>query len=278
MVVEDTSRPHPLGIEAFFATVFVTDSFVKEFCAAREAALSAAIYERMLAGRTPVLTATEVRAANSARGLNLVILHLALRTPDIHDRRQQRALRIISEAFLLFHAGYRLKVLLAEAHGDQSVADLQAGGFRPLDGCAQDARLADARRDVGPHLFILRKEWVAPAVMSPLSLLFHAPPARLGLSRAEQRVLLGALLDQSNAETSASGAGSVDSVKKAWRRIYDRLAVSDPYLLGSRDLSPLNGHRGAEKRRHVVAYFRHHLEELRPVARPSTSARRTRRR
>ena len=278
VVVEDTSRPHPSGIEAFFATVFVTDTFVKNFCGARRPALSAAIYERILAGRSPVLTAAEVRAANSARGLNLVLLHLGVRTSDIRDRHQRPALRIMSDAFLFFHAGYRLKVLLAEAHGDQSVADLQAGGFRPLDGDPQDARLAAGRPDGGPHCLILRKEWVAPAITSPLLWLFHAPPPRLGLSRAEQRVLLGALVDQSNVETSASGACSVDGVKRAWRRIYERLALSDPYLLGSSGGSPLNGHRGVEKRRHVVAYFRHHLEELRPVTRPSASSRRTGRR
>ena len=272
VVVDDPEQPWPQSLAGFMASVFVTDAFVEEFRIAGRPCLSAAVYERMLAGCSPVLTASDVRAANSTHGLNLVILHLEVRSPVISERRTAQALRQIGAALSFFRGGYRLNVVLGEVFGRQQASFLLAAGLRPQDDFFQDQRRAGEPPDRRPYLFWTRKEWNEPAALGQISTLFHAPTPWLGLSRVEQRAVLGALQGQTDREIAATRAVSVDAVKKTWRRIHDRMALTIPYL---GDLTPMQSatdRRGAEKRRSLVEYFRYHPEELRPVAGPVRSS------
>jgi len=264
VVVDDPAQPWPQSLEGFMASVFVTDAFVDEFRTAGRPCLSAAVYERMLAGGFPVLTATQVRAANSAHGLNLALLHVGVRTSGISDRRAERALRQIGAALFFLRSGYRLNVVLAEAFGRQQASFMLGAGFRRLDVSLHDSRSGRVPPDRLPHLFMTRKQWNAPAALGQVSMLFHAPAASLGLSRAEQRAVLGALLGQTDREIAATCAVSVDAVKKTWRRIHERMASTIPYLEDSTHLPSVTDQRSAEKRRRLVEYLRYHLEELRP--------------
>ena len=113
-------------------------------------------------------------------------------------------------------------------------------------------------------MFVSRKQWNAPAALGHISMLFNAPTARLRLSKAEQRAILGALLGQTDREIAATCDVSVDAVKKTWRRIHERLASTIPYLDESTHVPSVADQRSAEKRRRLVEYLRYHLEELRP--------------
>lgn len=263
VVVEDPAQPWPQSLEGFMASVFVTDAFVKDFRAASGTCLSAAVYERMLAGCFPVLTAAQVRAANSANGLNLALLHLGVRASATSDHHE-RALRQIGAALFFLRSGYRLNVVLAEAFGLRQANFMLDAGFRrpdsPLPASPSESLPADHR----PQLFVSRKQWNAPAALGQISMLFHAPEARLGLSKAEQRAVLGALLGQTDREIAATCDVSVDAVKKTWRRIHERLASTIPYLEDSTHVPSVADQRSAEKRRRLVEYLRYHLEELRP--------------
>jgi len=108
--------------------------------------------------------------------------------------------------------------------------------------------------------------------LGQIPMLFNAPTARLGLSRAEQRAVLGALQGQTDREIAASGAVSVDAVKKAWRRIHERVALEIPHLADPTHVQSATDRRSAERRRHLVEYLRYHPEELRPVDRPVRSS------
>jgi len=162
--------------------------------------------------------------------------------------------------------GYRLNVVIGEAFGRQQASFMQAAGLRMLD-VFQDPRRLDGPPDRIPYLFMTRKEWNEPAALGQISMLFHAPAARLGLSRAEQRAVLGALLGQTDREIAAAGGVSVDAVKQAWRRIHERMASTMPYLEDATRKPFPADHRSSEKRRHLVEYLRYHPEELRPVER-----------
>jgi hypothetical protein len=265
VVIEDQSRPYPVGIEAFGCSAFVTDAFAREFFAAPRPYLPAVVYARMLKGPSPVLTMPEIRAANASTGLNLVILHFGLRNPDMSDARTERALQAGSAAFYFCHAGYRLNILLNEVYGSQHADYMRDGGFRLHsafdDGSAPQLAAIPAERR--PYLFALRKEWVAPGAVNPLSFLFHAPAPELGFSPSEQSVLLGALMNESDVEIAATAGVSLDAIKKTWCRAYDRVAAAAPHLLGL--AAPLERTtRGPEKRRYLLEYLRDHLEELRP--------------
>jgi len=61
---------------------------------------------------------------------------------------------------------------------------------------------------------------------------------------------------------------SLSAVKKAWRSVYDRAAKALPRDLPDRTTEDIKAKRGKEKKQHLLAYLRGHMEELRPVLPP----------
>lgn len=266
VVIEDAARPHPDSIEAFGASAFVTDAFAREFTDNPSPYVSALVYEQMVEGRSPVLSQSQVRDANSSSGLNLVVLHFGLRNHDMANARTQAALQVGSAAFYFCHAGYRLKLLINEVYGAQHASYMTAGGVPLFADFATGGNPvpADVPAEHRPFLFVQRREAIAPGAVNPNSFLFHAPRPQLGFSEAEQRVLLRALLSESDIQIAEALGVTLDTVKKTWRRAYDRVARAAPYLPGIGDNEGAVNRRGMEKRRHLLEYLRMHLEELRP--------------
>ena len=261
--MEDPLKPYPRRIEGFGASVFVDDAFVDEFLGEERNYLDAALYERIARGPSPVLPPKRIAEANSGNGLNLVVLSFGLRDHDLSNPMTQRVLQMGSTAFYALHAGFRLKTVLNEVYGTQAAEYMKAGGFRLQTSAA---RAGSANGSVSqPHLFVLRRAWVQPGAIDTLSSLFHPPSPQIGFSPSEQRVLVHALLNQSDAEIARRLGLSLDAVKKVWRRIYDRVSRRLPYLVADERKSDRG--RSSEKRRHVLEHVRAHPEEVRPTIR-----------
>ena len=261
-VVEDPIKPHPDSVQGFGASVFVADQFVDEFLAARRNYLDAALYEAMLGRTSPVMSEAQVAEANAGEGLNLVVLNYGLRDHDLSNPSTQRVLQLGTTAFYTLHAGYKIKTILNEVFSDESAQYMKAGGFHLLE----TASVGASSDGPTPRLFALRREWVQRGVIDPLSALFYPSQPQIGFSPAEQRVLVHALLNRSDAEIAEQLGLSVDGVKKTWRRIYDRVSRRLPYLIAD-DRKSGGGGRSTEKRRHVLEHLRAHPEEVRPVRR-----------
>jgi hypothetical protein len=177
-----------------------------------------------------------------------------------------RVLQTTSASFYFFHAGFRLKILLGEVFGPGQTQYMEMGGFRalPHGPLARDTNAEDR-----PTLFAMRREWITQRAVHPLSFLFHTPRPQIGFSVGEQRILLHALLSQSDSEIAHGLGLSLDYVKKTWRRIYDRVEQRLPTVLATKEHARSPALRGTEKRRHILDYLRANLEEIRPCSRPS---------
>jgi hypothetical protein len=92
--------------------------------------------------------------------------------------------------------------------------------------------------------------------------IFHMAEPRLGLTPAEQRVVLRALLGESDRRIAEALHLSTETVRSAWDSAYGRIARVVPAVFEG-DVVEHTG-RGAEKRRLAVEYLRQHLHELRP--------------
>jgi hypothetical protein len=267
-IVEDLELSYPSNIVGFGLSVFVNDRFLEEFCAAPCPQLSAVFYERLIAGEDLVLSPDELRRVNSTTGLNVLVLHFGLGNQDLSDSRTAQIVAVGGASFLFFHGGYRMNAILNEVFGPQHARYMELGGFRLIrDFHAEspagfDGLLPEER----PYLFQLRRAWVEPGAVHPLSQMFYAPAARLHFSGAEQLVLEGALLNESDTEIAQRLGMSVNTLKKTWRNIYHRAGRGLPSLLPRGELAVRRG-RGQEKRRHLLEYLRMHLEELRPAGR-----------
>jgi hypothetical protein len=266
-VVEDPELGTQLGIQIAGISGFVRDDFLQEYLADPYPGVAAEIYERVLDGRSPLLSEAEIRAANSGRGLNLVMLHFAMRNPDLSEVRVQQAMVAVNASFFFFYGGYRLRSAMQEVYGLQAAKYMEAGGFRIASDFAGSSAddVPATSREQPPFLLLLRKEEVQPSVVNPLSFLFYPVPPRIHFSPAEQKLLERALLNQSDLEISQDLGVSLDAVKKTWRRIYQRSARVTPHLLGADEANNGTASRGMEKRRHLLDYLRIHLEELRPT-------------
>lgn len=265
-IIEDPELEHPNGIEAFGVCAFVDDAFVEELVARPRPYLPAIIYERMARGESPLLSAAAVRAANTGAGLNLVCLHFCLRNRNLDHPRTRDVLQVSNASFFFFFAGYRINSLYQEVYGSRHAAYLSAGGLRQMADFTAAPENATAEDDAErPFLFGLRKDEIAPAAVNPLSLLFHALPARFAFSASAQRILERAMLMHSDDEIADQLGISVDAVKKTWRAIYQRIDDVAPRMFGTATRVSNSSHRSAERRRHLLDYLRTHPEELRPT-------------
>ena len=265
-VIEDLEQTYPANIEAFGLSVFVTDQFAEEFCASPRPSLPALVYERMLAGEHVILDSQELLRANTTTGINIVALHFGMRNEDLADARTAQVLAAGSAAFYFFHGGYCVNWVINEVYGEQAAHYMEAGGFRLVRNFQKEtpAAFADISPAHYPYLFLLRRDWIEPGAVNPLSMLLSKPaPPRIFFSNTERRVLERALLNESDAQICAGLGVSVDAVKKTWRSIYARVSRQASFLIPASDLGP-SGSRGQEKRRHLLEYLRTHLEELRP--------------
>jgi len=264
-LVEDPALPGSDSVQMIGASVFLHNRFFDSYLSQPKPGLPELLYEEILAGNSPVLSADEIRRANSHEGLHLLMAHFALRNPDLSDPKTQELMFAVNSAFFFFYGGYRLKTAMQEVYGRQAAEYMKAGGFRIADHF--DAPLGskdEPSPDVHRYLLLLRREEIQPSAVNPLSFLFYPMQPRIHFSGSEQKVLELALLNQSDAEI-ASGIGvSLDAVKKTWRRAFERVSRTSPHLLAGDEASATLGARGVEKRRHLLDYLRIHLEELRP--------------
>jgi DNA-binding CsgD family transcriptional regulator len=267
-IVEDLEREYPANIEAFGFAVFVTDSFLEEFCASPRPYLAAVIYERLLDGRDDVLlTPKQLVTANSTSGINIAGLHVGMRTDDLANPRTAQAVMTLSASFYFVHGGYRINAMINEVYGAQQARFMEMGGYRLLRDFHQEAPESanGLPPQHHPYLYMQRREWVEQAAVHPHSQLFATPSPRIYFSATERRVLQYALLNAPGTEIADACGISRDSVKKTWLGIYHRVSRQAPYLIPA-EHGDTSRSRGPEKRRHLLDYLR--LEELRPAARP----------
>ena len=277
-VVVDPDVSGPESLVAFSMGVFVDDAFVADYLRAPSPYPAALVYEQILAGRSPVLATKDLAASNASGNLTLLILHFAIRdnsTP--HDDRGLAVLTVFQSAFRLMYEGYRMKRVLQEAYGAEQLPFFTAGGFllkSDYPSQAEQRSVQTLPGELRPYLMgAYRDDPHTRYLGTGLSYLFQWVEPRFCFSAAEQRVLLRALMDESDEAISDTLAISHDAVKKTWRRIHDRVvdvAATAPDLFA--DLMDADTTRGKEKRRRLLHYLRYHLEELRPVARQPKTA------
>jgi hypothetical protein len=264
-VIDDPELPEKDAVQAIAVSCFVHDAYFQEYLGDPRPGLASQVYERVLGGDSPVLTDREIRLANTGAGLHLVMLHFALRNPDLDDPQVQQLMVAVNAAFFFFYGGYRLRSAMQEVYGRQAAEYMQAGGFHIVTdfaGSFEGSKAPDER--LHPYLLLLRKEQVQPSVVNPLSFLFYPVPPRIHFTPAEQKVLELALLNQSDQDICDDLGVSLDTVKKTWRRIFQRAARIMPTVMAPDSSGDSGAFRGVEKRRHLLDYVRIHLEELRP--------------
>jgi len=259
----------PVRILGGAVSSFVQDSFLRQLKTPPSFWGTPELVLRELSDRSAILSDQEVRYANSNDGLSMYVWHTGMLEEDLE--RMEVATLVLS-TFIENFRGYNLKEFLGQAESwRQFGAMRQAGGcfVRPSDGQYAEYHEAIKPADVAktPLLVGTTREMArGRTIGSMIALLFNYTPPRLGLRRSHQRLVLAALAGQTDEELSKELGVSLAAVKKAWREISNLMAPYLP-LVGDAHGDGHRHSRGKQKRHHLLAYFREHPEELRPIER-----------
>ena len=254
-------------------TVFVTDDFVREIKTPPLRWFGPELAKRVSRGDSPILHNKHLRDANACLGLNAMVWEGCPHPNFIDDTRRPR---VVMDAFIETHRGFRLKELISVQveSAERLEFVLKSGAFLwdPVNGRYVKSLHNHPREIVSkPHLAGVTRELErsqGPWGASWVGRLFEYEPPRCSFSPSEQRLLELALAgDTSTNEELADALGiSLPTVKKLWQSIYRRGTEGVPELRPDAVRADIEeSTRGKEKRRRLLAYLRDHPEELRPI-------------
>ena len=257
--------------------VFVHDEFVREVKARPQFWIGPELVKRILQGNSPVLSDHEVRQANSAKGLNELVWETLL-GPNFAGRTE--LYHLMGGTYIEIHRGFRLKEMItSQAESAQRLQwAIDAGGLY-WDAAAgryvKSLKKGTEEFADKPHIVGITRELEYGRPGSWVGSLFDYRPPRFYFSSGEQRLLIRSIAErtETNAVLARQLGVSLNSIKKMWLSIYDRVAEHAPELTAADVPSGAESKRGKEKRRRLLAYLQQHPEELRPVLRPSNGKR-----
>lgn len=260
-------------------SAIVNDDFARDLRTPPHFWIGPQLTNRILRDKSPLLSESQIREANSSGGLNLVVWE-GCALPEFEGNSELH--RFVVETFIHLHRGYLWKeVISSQVESVERLHfTLKTGGLL-WDAAADryiDSLIGDADEFIRkPHVAgIRRKELLEqPGRTSGASwvgCLFDYHPPRLGFNRSEQRLLTAAMTGATDEQLSNRLGTSVPAIKKTWASIYRRVGDRLPELVRDALLSDAGGtSRGREKKRELLAYLRHHPEELRPASRKRLS-------
>lgn len=233
----------------FAGVSFVHPDYIKEALSS-SVTLHNFIFAAVLRGEAPFLTPKQVATENARGTLNLMNFLGSWDVSDLSGAELSNFWTVNNEGYRFFHFGYNYKVMWFEVFEPPRAAELLTQGMH----ISREVPLADGETAT---LFRLTAEEAQANPYRRFCTLFFPPKPYFQFSSGEQRLLEYALLDYSDEDATKTLHLSPDAVKKRWRSIYQKVDMTHPELL-SRAKS------GTARRRALLRYLKHHLEELRP--------------
>lgn len=259
-VIEDLDRPEGERIVGLGMALVLTPTWQEKLRNAPPAFAAARLYQELADG-TYVLPDDRALANMNATGeISFMVLHYAQITTDLADPYTLKLLAVAMGMFRHAHSGFRLRELYQEGIGDEC-AYLASMGFR------QKTQRGVTSDGLQPELFGLSRDEAATMLPgTPVRDCFQYMPPTIGFSPAERRLLRLAINDVSDDEIGDELGITAHTIKKLWRSIYTRCGDRAPSVFEDDATAASQGTRGPEKKRVLLNYLRHHIEELRPYA------------
>ena len=261
----DDDLPPASRIQGVASGVFVQDAFADALLSSYEPQVASRVMAREGAGAGVVLRGDDVARGNAGDGLSAVACDFAFVQPDWSIGAMLRWAGLLNDSLRYWIDGWRVRLGLREIIG----RDLR------LLSTAMGARLfhkhvRDNGRKIPPrqrrYLMGMTREQASRLPASLVALTYFSPrEPRLGFTPAEQNLLLLALRNHSDSACAEVLGISEHTVKQRWRQIFERVAAAHTeWFPRDREAGDGETHRGVEKRRHLLAYLRHNMAEVRP--------------
>jgi hypothetical protein len=247
---------------------FITDDFAAEIATAPFKWVGPELVNRFLHGPSPILTNAQVRLANSADGLNILVWPSCFHT----EYEANLELWQMSQAlFFEVYRGFQIKRLQMQAiHPVELRIAINSGAWylRSADSNhSQDLGKLSGSVALKPHIVEVTRAMASnqPGTWASQLLSAYRKP-EMGFPRSEQRLLSAALQGGTDQELAEHLGISLSAVKKMWASAYQRIESRRASILEFERKENANGDRGREKKQKLLAYLRDHPEELRPYS------------
>lgn len=256
-------------VKALGLSAFVKDAFVEEYLNAPGPYPSLSLLERALEGDlADFCNSNDIASANAGKApaLNQMTIYYGQLVKDPADPVSRRILPASHKMHREVHSGFRIKRLLQDEWTSSEPVFLFAG-YKLLRRFAKDTPCPLGRPPLEAERSLVSLTAADAAQQLPgstASFIFEYRSPRLALSDTQQRIVSAACSGQTDRDISASLDISPNTLKAAWRSVYDKFDKHLPGVAGH--VQGESDSRGREKRRLVVAYIQDHPEELRPFA------------
>ena len=253
VVIESSPPVAGHKIVGFGASVFISPEFAASEVNHPRPGLNARLFETIASGKSAVLTDAELRAANLSGGLELLFLTGTWLDGVLNEDQAREVQTSLVFQSLMVHGGYRLNRAMIEVIGASQLEFYESAGvWRRVSEFGGDPRA----------LLVMTKESATSVSSSGAAPLFRYREPALQLRPAEQELLEAALDGATDLELAAKLDLTVAAVKRRWLVLFDRIAETQPGLLADTE-GPDSQARGKQKRHHLLAHVREHLEEIR---------------
>jgi hypothetical protein len=261
------SRGSPAKVVGSTILAFVSDGTADRYHSSPFPALSSFFLQQVGKGNTgPFLNRREQAEGNTGDGMQQVIIEFAVDPMDIRHPDFGGIMNELYSAHFQFERGYNVKAVFVEASAD--LEPLVVGtGMRPvkafdLEGSNENIILPPGIGKRRCYYRVGREDmpFLAPSCAAAIIMTYMRPTFRF--TPTEQRLLKRAVEGKTDEQIAEDIGISRDAVKQSWRAIYDHVTTVMPEILEN-DAEMVSG-RGAEKRRHIIAYVRNNLQELKP--------------
>ena len=215
-------------------------------------------------GESPLLSLAEIRAANCGlgSGLNMMTVHNgSLAFFGVGSLATVMNKMVEWAAFST--SGYRLQEYFIEVYGPNEWTWCEGMGLSLRRDFAMNGAVpSEIPLDKSPRLYSITLSEARHRFGTAAAVMFQWQPPCFFFSSTEQEMLLYALAGDTDEELAGHLNVATITIKKRWEGIYKRVEAAQPEVF---EAAGAVGKRGGEKKRRLLAYLRHHLEELRPL-------------
>jgi hypothetical protein len=271
-VIEDLTALPGQRIVWFCSKVFLNDAYAHYLQTEAPPLVGLQTLRDSQKGNWPFLSYAEVKRANATEGLTMLVLHSGYPQSMTPDTYREFVAPKTLDFYLYFGGGYRLKAFFVEVYDEFAYGWAEGAGLRlrtDYARCFETQALALPPAGQRPRLYGAREGEARQGLATLIEVLFNYCPPRFGFTRAEQEMLLYALTTvETDTQIAARLCLAPITVKKLWLSIYSRVEAVAPEALGcvhsGAEAASRTANRGREKKRWLLNYLRHHMEELRP--------------
>jgi DNA-binding CsgD family transcriptional regulator len=262
-VFVDDALPPAQRIQGVASGAFVCEAFARDMLDDPQPYVAQRVVAQCSSGAMPLLGYHDIAQAQVGEGLYALGLDATIAEAQWTRPATLRWIPVLAQALTEWLGGYRLRSLHREVFGRDAYLVMRVAGG-PLVTNYPGERFAHLRElppYERPYLMGLTREQSRHRIASPGWMYFQAEPAQWRLTPAEQDLLLLALRGIADHDAASRLHVSTHTVKARWQAIFDHVAELQPDLLPPHEPGTA---RGAERRRHLLAYLRLHPQELRP--------------